>query len=231
MARPFDRARAVRYGAFVDVAFDRAPLPAGYRIVERLRLRGEPFGFIAASTTAEAESVVVLPSTGTSLRWYDDVDVAFVPYAGGRIGAGYLENYHALEGLGAVASPYVLVGHGFGGALATVHVMEAAAGGAALPAEVYTFGSPRVGDAAFVAAYDALDTATWRVANHRDLTQRIPAADYGYEHVATHVGVDSMGRAYLDHHGTHAMNVYLHLLDPAIPLDATHAPDRGTSVI
>jgi triacylglycerol lipase len=232
VARPLDRARAVRYGAFVDAAYDRVALPGGYRIVERLRLRGEPFGFVAASTSAGGESVVVLPSTGTSLRWYDDVDVAFVPFAGGgRIGAGYQEHYRALAGFDALVTPYVLVGHGFGGALATVHVMEAALRGAVPPAEVYTFGSPRVGDAAFVAAYDALDTATWRVANHRDLTQRIPAADYGYEHVATHVAVDSMGRASLDHHGTHAMNVYLHLLDPAVPLDATHAPDRGTSII
>ncbi len=172
----------------------------------------------------------MLPSTGTSLRWYDDVDVAFVPYpGGGRIGIGYLEAYRALDGVRSLRSPYVLVGHGFGGALATVHVMEAAGRGAPLPAEIYTFGSPRVGDAEFVAAYDALGTATWRVANHRDLTQRIPAADYGYEHVAQHVGVDSMGRSYLDHHGTHAMNVYLHLLDLKIPLDAVHAPDRGTS--
>lgn len=202
----------MRYGAFVDVAYDAAPLADGCRIAAQLRLGGAPFGFVAECSDAP-ERVVVLPSTGTSLRWYDDLDVAFAPFAGGRVGAGYLERYGRLAGLTAFAAPYVLVGHGLGGALATIHVAAAAASGARLPVEVYTFGSPRVGDAAFVGAYDALGTATWRIANHRDLSQRIPAADYGYEHVAVHVRLDSMGRAPLHHDGTHAMRTYLQLLE------------------
>jgi len=207
----------VRYGAFVDAAYGRTALSDGFRIVELVRLGEQPFGFVAEPRSG-GEAVVVLPSTGTSLRWYDDLDVAFVPFASaahaGRIGAGYRERYAMLQGLEAIAPPYVLVGHGLGGALATVHVMESAVRQAPLPVEIYTFGSPRVGDAAFVAAYDALGSATWRIANHRDLTQRIPAADYGYEHVAEHVRLDSMGRAPLDHDGTHAMSTYLRLLDP-----------------
>jgi len=205
----------VRYGAFVEVAYGRAALHSDFRIVELLRLGEQPFGFVAEPRSDGHEAVVVLPSTGTSLRWYDDLDVAFVPFGStGHIGAGYRERYALLQGLEAIASPYVLVGHGLGGALATLHVMASAARNAPLPVEIYTFGSPRVGDAAFVAGYDALGSATWRIANHRDLAQRIPAADYGYEHVAEHVKLDSMGRAPLDHHGTHAMSTYLQLLDP-----------------
>jgi triacylglycerol lipase len=164
--------------------------------------------------------VLVIPSSGDGLAWYDDLDVAFVPHpAGGAIGNGYLARYDALREridrtLGTGAQPYVLVGHGIGAALGTVHVMERAARALPLPSLVVSFGSPRVGDAAFVAAYDALAVPTWRVANHRDLAQRIPALDYNYAHVDTLIALDSVGVAKLDHRCTHALSTYLHLLAP-----------------
>ncbi len=195
------------------MAYGTATLPAEYRAIAQLHAGGEPAGYVAEAGGTAPEQVVVFCGTGTSLRWYDDLDVAFEAFAGGRVCAGYLRRYETLRGLDAIRAPYVLVGHGIGGALATVHVMAVAAARRPLPREVYTFGSPRVGDAAFVAGYDALGTATWRIANHRDLTQRIPAADYGLEHVAAGIRVDSLGRAPLDHGGTHAMRTYLRLLE------------------
>jgi hypothetical protein len=219
-----DRELALKYGAFLA-----GPLPAGYR----LAAPAAPAGFVAEKIDGPAEVVIALPGR-TSLAWYDDLHVALVPVGGGpgRIGYGYLRSYHALRGAALhelVARhfngvPLTVVGHGIGAALATVMIFDAALNGGPKAGAAYLFGSPRVGNEAFVAAYTALGVPTWRIANSRDLAQRIPAADYGYAHVGELVRVDSAGVALLDHAGTHAMNTYLHLLDPSVALDARAAP-------
>jgi hypothetical protein len=222
-----DRQRALKYGAFLSAA-----LPPGFRVVED----ASPAGFIAENIGDPKEIVVVMPGTGTSLGWYDDLHVALVPFDGrpgsGRAGYGYLEMYRAMRAAALcdllderfAGLPITLAAHGIGAALATVLVLDAASRGGRLPDAAYLFGSPRVGDDEFVAAYHATGVRTWRIANYRDLTQRIPAADYGYSHVGTLVSVDSAGVAQLDHVCTHAMTTYLHLLDPSSALDERCAP-------
>jgi triacylglycerol lipase len=188
----------------------------------------------------------VLAGSGTSLAWYDRLHVALVPFpqarSGGSIGVGYITAYAGLSLVSQAAAagdadfvaqlqrvlepgvPLIVAGHGFGGALATVYVVDAVERAGLVPAEVVTFGSPRVGDAAFVSAYAALGVPTLRVANYRDLAQRVPAADYNYSHVGTPKIVDSLGVAQLDHDCTHAMATYLHLLDATRTLGGGCAP-------
>ena len=53
----------------------------------------------------------------------------------------------------------------------------------------YTFGSPRVGNALFAAAYNMAVPDTWRVTNSKDYVPTVPKL-LGYTHVDHHVLLD-----------------------------------------
>ena len=87
-----------------------------------------------------------------------------------------------------------LLSHSLGGALMTLYVVDNQAKGSLPKATVnYTFASPRVGDATFVAKYNSLGLQTWRIANAPDLVPQVPLESMGYEHVNTAVDIDSTG--------------------------------------
>ena len=87
----------------------------------------------------------------------------------------------ALEG---VAGPCLYTGHSLGAALATL------AASLTPPRAVYTFGSPRVGDAAFADSLKGIPIH--RVVNQRDLVPTLPppGGAFGFCHVGTahHLG-------------------------------------------
>jgi hypothetical protein len=85
-----------------------------------------------------------------------------------------------------------ITGHSLGGALAILCALECWR--QALPVSgVYTFGQPRVGNAAFAALYDrtrmingpVLRDITFRVVNQNDIVPRTPGLLLGYRHGGT----------------------------------------------
>lgn len=88
--------------------------------------------------------------------------------------------------------PLWFCGHSLGGALATI-----AAGRCFLshiasnPEALHTFGSPRVGDNAYV-NYVALDHYRW--VHNNDIVTRVPPVWMGYRHCGQEVYLDSKGR-------------------------------------
>lgn len=66
-------------------------------------------------------------------------------------------------------------GHSLGGALATLTALGLQQRGV-VPAGVFTFGSPRVGQASFTDLYDAsgLTPVTYRIVNERDPVTKVP---------------------------------------------------------
>ena len=72
----------------------------------------------------------------------------------------------------------VLVGHSLGGALATLAGLDIAENVPGKDVSVYTFGSPKVGNAAFVDAYSPRVPNTYRIVNDADLIPHIPVGDY-----------------------------------------------------
>ena len=70
--------------------------------------------------------------------------------------------------------PVIVVGHSLGGALATFAAYDLYASGFNV-AEVWTFGSPRVGSESFASAYaQALSHRTWRIVNNNDKVPHVP---------------------------------------------------------
>lgn len=78
--------------------------------------------------------------------------------------------------LASVATPIFFTGHSLGAALAT---LAGARSTANPPLAVYAFGSPRVGNRKFAAAYPV---RLYRVVNNRDLVTIVPPESLGYEH-------------------------------------------------
>ncbi len=120
-----------------------------------------------------------------------DLDVIPKPFLlGGRVHGGFLEALHgdngvwkeveeALGGLGSLSVWFT--GHSLGAALATV------AAATRKPTGLITFGSPRVGDEAFVQLLK--DVRTYRYVNGADLVARIPPKIM-YRHAGAMVFLD-----------------------------------------
>jgi hypothetical protein len=85
------------------------------------------------------------------------------------------------------AAPVLLTGHSLGAALATLMASWAPS------AQLYTYGSPRVGDAAF--AQSVTNAVAVRVVNCCDLATRVPPeAVFGYAHAGKLAYIDRTGR-------------------------------------
>lgn len=107
-----------------------------------------------------------------------------------------------LDPLGGL--PVYSVGHSLGGALATLNaaLLQSADSPANRVAGVYTFGSPRVGDESWAAAYQRLGLApiTLRVVNGRDIVPLVPppnASGSGFQHVGQLVFIAEANRTHL----------------------------------
>lgn len=133
--------------------------------------------------------------TASLVDWLEDFALWQTGFAGApgcpagaacAVHAGFDAVFGALSGevlaaaaaaAGAHPGAGVLVaGHSLGGALATLGGGALAASGAAPVEGVYTFGSPRVGNAAFALHYyDALlGNVTWRVTHALDAVPQFP---------------------------------------------------------
>lgn len=110
--------------------------------------------------------------------------------------AAWPETLEAIVALSQPGQRLWFTGHSLGGALAVLAAMRWAHE-ARTPAiaGVYTIGQPRVGDAAFSAAYDrALGKVTFRYINNRDPVPRVPMRVLGFQDVGTAMHFDDRGR-------------------------------------
>lgn len=96
------------------------------------------------------------------------------------------------------AAQIFITGHSLGGALALLCALEFSRQNL-MPAGVFTFGQPRVGNAAFAALYDAggggvmqpyLRDITYRIVNQNDIVPRLPGLLAGYRHCGQEVWIE-----------------------------------------
>lgn len=153
-------------------------------------------GFLASDP---AGKLAVLSFRGTDANdpsdLMDDGDALPEPWiGGGRVhsgfGAALAEIWDqvlpALTALGATR--LLITGHSLGAAMATL------AASLQLPASLYTFGSPRVGNAEFVAALESKQLDNHRYVDCCDLIARIPPEGLlGYMHLGRPYYID-LGR-------------------------------------
>jgi triacylglycerol lipase len=144
---------------------------------------------------------VVITCRGTEPNEWNDIKadanaIAAVAETVGKVHSGFKREVDDLwpiikAELTGEKKPIYFTGHSLGGAMATICAGRCfKAEMEATPAELYTYGSPRVGDKRYV-TYAPIDHKRW--VNNNDIVTRVPPRWMGY----THCGVEY----YIDNHG------------------------------
>lgn len=111
---------------------------------------------------------------------------------------------------GGNAKRVFFTGHSLGAALATLHFTVRAEPDVTVSTQLVTFGSPRVGDAAFCDDFEQRTlskkgarrkTRVLRFVNNRDLVTRVAPRNMGFEHVGAECYIDSDGKVLTDEKG------------------------------
>ena len=95
------------------------------------------------------------------------------------------------------SKPLFITGHSLGGAMAVLAARAIVRNGWQV-AGVYTFGGPRIGNAAFARSYDMLlGRQTFRIIDEEDIVGRLPSWVFGWRHVGQEIFLPSIGHDYL----------------------------------
>ena len=201
--------------------------------------------------------VIAIRGTEGILEWIHDAEflqVACPFLAGaGRTEDGFTAMYESLRTGTAANSPTLvnalsalrfphpvasvtICGHSLGGALATLLALDLAVNTVWCTPSVYTFGSPRVGDALFASTFNQVVTRSHRIANRLDIVAALPPP-VDYAHVLAPYELNPIRLLPLppqvlvkfDLECEHALNTYLNLLSMrsggvVIPLEAGCRP-------
>jgi pimeloyl-ACP methyl ester carboxylesterase len=203
------------YGSatFIECAFQSSPLPDQGFCLDWLGTREDNRGMVLSNDAA-----IVVVFRGTRLQvhnlmaaevvllnqddlWTDSQFLPKVCRAGGKVHAGFLQAFteisDRLDEIIQAKRPEQrlwLTGHSLGGALATLaaaHLEPGAVQG------LYTFGCPRVGDAAFAAALQV--DSHHRFVHRDDWVATLPPEFIGYVHSGIFTSVtDGSRRNFLD---------------------------------
>jgi hypothetical protein len=128
-----------------------------------------------------AFAVLVFRGTQESQDWLINLNTLPTRWlGGGRVHRGFKQ---AWENVWSTVEPYLstlkvpifYTGHSLGAALATLAAAKRP------PQALYTFGTPRVGDAEFSKIF--ANIKAYRVVNHRDLVATVPPTALGFCHV------------------------------------------------
>jgi triacylglycerol lipase len=202
-----------------DVALQRLP---HFKKKDSIRI---PIGFVARRMKRR---YLILRGTQTSKEWLRNFNIDLVPYllpGHGKVHEGFLQTYcsirddlrEALSPAGARPDLFI-AGHSLGAALATLAAMEMESLEEGRVRAVYTYGSPRVGDDAFVKSFNALfPQRSFRIVNTSDIITSIPlpiplagiAGGY-FSHVETPVDITVQKDDLKENHG---MDTYLSALN------------------
>ncbi|MEO3946979.1 lipase family protein [Gorillibacterium sp. CAU 1737] len=184
-------------------------IPQGYSLVHAILAKSfsfawEPFGFILE---APDEIIIAFRGTSSANDWVSDLiasqksfDCVEEPclthrgftaiYSSARDGI-----FSALSDLSSTKA-LTVTGHSLGAALATLCAADVASNGTFSSFSLYTYGSPRVGDPAFVDSFSGKITDRHRFANLFDIVTYVPPTaykppkqeiTYSYRHVPEHI--------------------------------------------
>lgn len=144
----------------------------------------------------------VVACRGTELHDWNDIEadvnaVAVLAETVGKVHRGFKNEVDQLwpmleEVLSTNRLPLWFCGHSLGGAMATIcagrcfrsHITSN-------PEELYTYGSPRVGDKAYV---NYVKLTYYRWVNNNDVVTRVPPTWLGYRHTGQEVYLDNAGK-------------------------------------
>jgi lipase (class 3) len=203
-------------------------------------------GFVLCQADA-GEAVIAIRGTEGFLEWFQDAKIGTekCPFPGGagETEDGFTDMYKSFAvnapGRSSVTASLATIfgarqvnslticGHSLGGALATLQALDVAANSKFKNPTVYTYASPRTGDAQFASTYNRLVPNTFRIANRADLVPKLPLPP-PYEHVLGLYQVSAIQifpPAVLVEPNPlceHVLETYLHLLSKAAGGEVLH---------
>ena len=219
----------------LDPVTPGTPLPAGWRLltvltaVDHVALKTEPefFGLVLQSTTGP-QVLVAIRGTDTLLEWLVDAEFKPVPLPGepnaGHVEDGFCSVYSSMQCVGSggaplafisqlpADTPLIIAGHSLGAAVATLLALDLSVNLPGRDLTLYTYASPRVGDATFAAFCGAKVTTHFRIVNVCDIVPKLPPA---YDPTGTEIDLDSKNYPQIVHKLDcyHTLTTYLWLLD------------------
>lgn len=148
------------------------------------------------------ENDCVLVCRGTEATEWNDVKadvnaVAVLAETIGRVHSGFKQE---VDDLWPVLEPYMaeveqplwFAGHSLGGAMATICAVRCSVSRICRdPEGLFTYGSPRVGNRAYV---NHCEVPHFRWVNNNDIVTRVPPAWWGYRHGGREMYIDCKGR-------------------------------------
>lgn len=158
----------------------------GSIVTSELGIENDRYGFVLAS---EQNAILAFRGSSTSMDWVHDFIAQQTEYFpiknAGLTHKGFTDIYYKLrpqvmELLSELdpSLPLYITGHSLGGALATLAALDIATYMPFQGPIVYTFGAPRVGDPAFVKAYNYTVPLHWRFQNKYDIVPHLPTLVY-----------------------------------------------------
>lgn len=158
-------------------------------------------GVFRAQGSAEDRIVLSVRGTESLENWIENLKVLKTDLAmsceGCRVHSGFYDMWASLAPgllprLAALRNAYpnaplTLTGHSLGAAIAILgsYILET---DLQIPVQaVYSFGAPRVGNAAFAKAHPLGDDRQWRLTHHRDIVPHLPEQLLGFHHTPTEV--------------------------------------------
>ena len=149
---------------------------------EKQKAKEVPIGFIARR---KRNLFLIFRGTSTDMEWVRNFMINLVPYsqpAFGKVHNGFLTTYKMFQQIigdtladSPRGSRLFIAGHSLGGALATIALPDIEMRLKRKVKALYTYGSPRIGDDAFVTAFNQhFASKSFRVVNTEDLVGSIP---------------------------------------------------------
>lgn len=185
------------------------------------KVLGQPYGakselssFVGLAPLDDEKKAIIIAFRGTNMKSIKNwsVNLAFgkksaaAVGASGKVHGGFLKGYGQMEtellkALKLARSQcrkckVYITGHSLGGALATIAAAKLVGKGHLSSSRVvlYTFGSPRVGDAKFATWFTKSIPQSFRVTHGYDIVPTVPPASFGFKHVSREVYYPHLNR-------------------------------------
>lgn len=188
--------------------------------------------FFGYALTSDTHHIIALRGTQTNSEWVNNVSSRQVNFQTrqpqyGRVHRGFQAAYEkvitqirrAVEQLNP-ALPLYLSGHSLGGAVAILTAADLSLNnGFRGPMQVYTYGSPRVGDPTFAQFYNGLLPSTFRIVNLADTVPITPPEQFRGG-TFQHVGQEWSYLAQLGNvDANHATSIYTTAVDRQVEVN------------
>lgn len=199
---------AVFYANVSMLAYEMLPAVDGFQLTARFENKGTDTQGIFGTTGGDTFVIAFRGSEETGIAdWITDLKFVkqVYPFEGGnkksKVHYGFIQAYKSVRDAvlnAARNTPHkniVCTGHSLGAALATLAALDIRLNVPGKNVRCFTFGSPKVGNKAFVESYNSRVPETFRFVNRSDLIPSLPPGAFQHVGRLFHLGEETAKRS------------------------------------